>query len=55
MLSAAIKIVRLISTKRRRELLVDLGALTPWLEVFTTPDELVAIAQSIVDVSRAWP
>jgi hypothetical protein len=27
----------------------------PWLGALATPDELAAIAQSIVDVSRCWP
>jgi hypothetical protein len=50
-------IVRFLVFHRTEHMMIglDLTALTPWLEALATPDELTAIAQSIVDVSRCWP
>jgi hypothetical protein len=45
----------ILAAHGRPDLLFDLAALTPWIEALATPDELVDIAQSIVDVSRCWP
>jgi hypothetical protein len=45
----------ILAARGRSDLLSDLAALTPWLEALATPEELAAIAQSIVDVSRCWP
>jgi hypothetical protein len=44
-----------LAARGRSDFLSDLAALTPWLEALATPDDLAAIAQSIVDVSRCWP
>jgi hypothetical protein len=44
-----------LSSLGRSNFLGVLAALTPWLEALATPDDLAAIAQSIVDVSRCWP
>jgi hypothetical protein len=45
----------ILTSRSRPDLLFDLAALTPWLEALATPDDLAAIAQSIIDVSRCWP
>jgi hypothetical protein len=45
----------MLAVHGRPALLDDLAALTPWLEALATPDDLAAIAQSIIDVSRCWP
>jgi hypothetical protein len=45
----------ILAARGRPALLSDLTALTPWLEALATPEELAAIVQSIVDVSRCWP
>jgi hypothetical protein len=47
--------IRRLAARGRHELLDDLVELTPWLEALATPDDLAAIAQSIVDVSHCWP
>jgi hypothetical protein len=45
----------MMARRDRPKLLSAFAALTPWLETLATPDDLAAIAQSIVDVSRCWP